>query len=213
MSEIVVIDYGMGNIKSVQRGFEHVGASVTISADPELIVNAARLVLPGVGSFEDGMSGLMQRGLDQAVCEFVKKGNPLLGICLGMQMLLQSSEEYGVHQGLGLIGGDVRPIPQNDETGFKRKIPHIGWCALKYPSFLSGKELGCLQDIEEGEFFYFVHSFMVMPSEKLHRIAHCVYEGIQIAAVIRRDNITGLQFHPEKSGVAGLKILGRFLSE
>jgi len=213
MSNVVVIDYGMGNIKSVQRGLEQVDASVTISAAPELIANADRLVLPGVGAFEDGMSGLMQSGLDQAIHRFVEKGNPLLGICLGMQMLLQSSEEHGVHQGLGLIDGNVRPIPQCDRSGFRRKTPHIGWSALKYPSSQDGKRPGYLQDIEEGEFFYFVHSYMADLEDSLHRVAYCEYEGLEISAVIQRDNVTGLQFHPEKSGAKGLKILRQFMSD
>lgn len=213
MSNVVVIDYGMGNIKSVQRGLEEVGVSVTLSADPDIIQNADRLVLPGVGAFEDGMIGLKQGGIDQAIYRFVEKGNPMLGICLGMQMLLQSSEEHGVYQGLGLIDGSVQPIPQNDDAGFRRKTPHIGWSALKYPAYLDKKGSGCLQCIEPSEFFYFVHSYMAVPDVDINRISYCEYEGMEITAAVQSDNVTGLQFHPEKSGAAGLKILSQFVSD
>ena len=213
MSIVVVVDYGMGNIKSVQRGLEQVGASVILSSNPDVIVQADRVVLPGVGAFEDGMKELVQGDLDQALKHFTEKGNPLMGICLGMQMLLTSSEEFGNHQGLGLIPGKVQAIPHNENGMLKRKIPHIGWSALKKSAGSDGWQNSCLQDIEDGEFFYFVHSFMAAPEQKAHQLAFCVDEGLEVTAAIKKDNVTGLQFHPEKSGLDGLKILNRFVTE
>lgn len=213
MSTVVVVDYGMGNIKSVQRGLEQAGASVILSSNPDEIAQADRVVLPGVGAFEDGMNGLVQDELDQALHHFAGKGNPLMGICLGMQMLLTSSQEFGSHQGLGLIPGKVQTIPHSENGVLKRKIPHIGWSALKKSVDSDGWNKTVLQDIKEGEFFYFVHSFMAVPGQQAHQLAYCIDEGLAVTAAIRKDNVTGLQFHPEKSGPAGLQILNRFVTE
>ena len=213
MSTVVVVDYGMGNIKSVQRGLEQAGALVILSSNPDEIAQADRVVLPGVGAFEDGMNGLIQEELDQALHHFSGKGNPLMGICLGMQMLLTSSQEFGSHQGLGLIPGKVQTIPHSENGVLKRKIPHIGWSALKKSADSDGWNNTVLQDIKEGEFFYFVHSFMAVPGQQAHQLAYCIDEGLAVTAAIRKDNVTGLQFHPEKSGPAGLQILNRFVTE
>jgi glutamine amidotransferase len=212
MKDIVIVDYGMGNIKSIQRGLEQVGASVILSSDPAIIATASRLVLPGVGAFDEGMKGLQNAGLVDAIHDFVKIGNPLLGICLGMQMLLNQSEEHGMHTGLGLIPGNVKIIPESYHGEFSRKIPHIGWTQIQSPGFQDWKE-GCLEDIKAGEYFYFVHSFMAVPEKKEHLLAQCEDEGLLVTAAIKRDNITGLQFHPEKSGVAGLNILYNFINK
>ncbi len=209
MNDVVIVDYGIGNIKSIQRGLEQVGSSVILSSDPLIISNASRLVLPGVGAFKDGMKGLQDLELDSAIHKFVKKGNPLLGICLGMQMLLDQSEEHGVYAGLGLIPGNVKIIPE-DNGVFRRKIPHIGWTQIQSSGFQNWKG-SCLENVQAGEYFYFVHSFMAMPEKKEYLLAQCEDEGFLIAAAIKRDNITGLQFHPEKSGVAGLDILYKFV--
>jgi len=210
MTDVVIIDYGVGNLKSIQRGFEKVDVAVKLSSDPEVIFKAGRLVLPGVGAFEAGMRGLQQRGLVDAIHGFVKTGNPLLGICLGMQMFLDKSEEHGEHQGLGLISGAVKRIPENDQGEFKRKIPHIGWTAL-YDSTNSKWQNSCLKEIGQGEYFYFVHSYMVILEDKKHVLAECKGEGLTVTAAVKKENITGLQFHPEKSGEAGLKILKIFM--
>ncbi|MBF0231438.1 MAG: imidazole glycerol phosphate synthase subunit HisH [Desulfamplus sp.] len=212
MKEVVVIDYGMGNLKSVQRGLEKVGATVNLSSDPDIIANAGRLVLPGVGAFEDGMKGLEIKGHIGAIHEFVQKGNPFLGICLGMQMLLDESEEYGLHRGLGIIPGSVKAIPVSESGKFLRKIPHIGWNALKLNVSRADWNNTCLQDIEDGDFFYFVHSFMAVPNNSDHLVAQCIYEKLLVTAAITMDNVTGVQFHPEKSGLSGLKLLKRFVS-
>lgn len=213
MKDVVIVDYGMGNIKSVQRGLEQVGAKVTVSSDKEVIASANRVVLPGVGAFEEGMKELRKANLVVTIQDFMKTGKPLLGICLGMQMLLENSEEHGNHQGLGLIKGNVIAIPQYKDEIFVRKTPHIGWSELKFNDIKHNGSGTCLSDINVGEYFYFVHSFMAIPDNSTNTLAYCEYEGLAITAAIKKDNVTGLQFHPEKSGEAGLKILQRFVSE
>jgi glutamine amidotransferase len=210
-SEVTVIDYGVGNLLSVQRGLEHCGAKVTLTADPEQILAAKRVVLPGVGAFGNAMQALELLGLVAVIRKLAHRQTPLLGICLGMQLLLNESEEFGVTGGLGLIPGRVIPVPAQMLSGETQKIPHIGWSAL-HPSPTSGGWNGTmLQDVRPGEAAYFVHSFMAVPSNPAHRIAECVYGGHLIPAAIGRDQITGCQFHPEKSGEVGLKILRRFI--
>jgi glutamine amidotransferase len=201
----------MGNLMSVRRGFEHFGAIVTVTDDPNVILSAAKVVLPGVGAFANGMSELSCRGLDKAVKGAVNRGTPLLGICLGMQMLLDESQEFGVNAGLGLIPGRVVRIPSNTADVHSQKIPHIGWNNLVLPQGRKNWENTLLQEIKVDEPVYFVHSFMAVPNNPDHRIADCIYGGIPMSAAIGRDNIFGCQFHPEKSGEIGLKVLERFL--
>lgn len=208
--EITVIDYGVGNLLSVQRGFEHCGAKVILTADPEQILAANRVVLPGVGAFGNGMQALERLGLVAVIRELARRKTPLLGICLGMQLLLEESEEFGVTAGLGLIPGRVIPVPDQTLSGATQKIPHIGWSALQ-PANTTGWQETLLQDIRTGEAAYFVHSFMAVPTDTAHRLADCMYGGHKIAATIGRDQITGCQFHPEKSGEVGLKILRSFV--
>ena len=211
--EVVVIDYGVGNLLSVQRGLEHCGAKVILTADTEQILTAKRVVLPGVGAFGNAMQALERLGLVAVIRELAHRQTPLLGICLGMQLLLDESEEFGVTAGLGLIPGRVIPVPAQTLSGETQKIPHIGWSALQ-PSNATGRWNGTmLQDNRPGEAAYFVHSFMAVPSDPAHRIADCVYGGHLIPAAIGRNQITGCQFHPEKSGEVGLKILRRFLTQ
>jgi glutamine amidotransferase len=212
MPEVVVIDYGLGNLLSVRRGLEHCGAKVTITSDPDTILSASRVVLPGVGSFSQGMAELHSRGLDTVVHKVVAQGSILLGICLGMQMLLDESEEFGQTKGLGVIPGSVVPIFPTTGNGFSHKTPHIGWNNLVLPQDIENWESSLLQEISPGESVYFVHSFMALPNNPKHRIANCLYGEVSIPAIIGQDNIYGCQFHPEKSGEIGLKILNRFLS-
>jgi len=168
-------------------------------------------VLPGVGAFANAMQALESLGLVIVIRELAQRKTPLLGICLGLQLLLEESEEFGVAAGLGLISGRVIPVPCRTLSGARQKIPHIGWSALQ-PSGASEKWRGTLlQDNRVGDAAYFVHSFMAVPSDSVNRVADCVYGGHLIPAVIGRDKITGCQFHPEKSGEVGLKILRRFL--
>lgn len=208
--EVVVIDYGVGNLLSVQRGLEHCGAKVILTADTDQILTAKRVVLPGVGAFGNAMQALEQLSLVEVIRELAKRQTPLLGICLGMQLLLDESEEFGITLGLGLIPGRVIPVPAQTLSGETQKIPHIGWSALQ-PSGATGRWNGTLlQENHPGEAAYFVHSFMAVPADSAHRIADCVYGGHLIPAAIGRNQITGCQFHPEKSGEVGLKILRRF---
>jgi glutamine amidotransferase len=209
--EVTVIDYGVGNLLSVQRGLEHCGAKVILTADPEQILAAKRVVLPGVGAFTNAMQALESLGLVSVIRELAQRNTPLLGICLGMQLLLEESDEFGVTAGLGVIPGRVVAVPDFTLSGTAQKIPHIGWGALEPCDEGAGWQDSLLQDNHPGEAAYFVHSFMAVPTDSAHRIADCLYGGHKIAATISRDNITGCQFHPEKSGEVGLKILRRFI--
>jgi glutamine amidotransferase len=210
--EVAVIDYGVGNLRSVRAAFEHCGARVQVTAAPEEILRAARVVLPGVGAFANGMSELRRRGLDRVAREVASRGVPLLGICLGMQMLLGVSEEFGLTEGLDLIPGRVVAMRTTDCDGHPLKIPHIGWNGLLATAGRNGWRGSLLEDVRPAEAVYFVHSFMAEPDNPQHRIADCQYGGRAIAAVIARDNVSGCQFHPEKSGNVGLRVLRRFLT-
>lgn len=211
--EITVIDYGVGNLLSVQRGLEHCGAEVVLISDPDAVLAAKRVVLPGVGAFANAMQALQERDLVPAIQALAKKGTPLLGICLGMQLLLDESEEFGVTKGLGLIPGRVVPVHATTTNGEAQKIPHIGWNGL-VPAKSRGDWTGTLlQDNRPGEAAYFVHSFMAVPADPQYRLADCLYGGHRISATIARDRITGCQFHPEKSGEVGLRILRRFCAD
>lgn len=209
--KITVIDYGLGNLLSVQRGFEHCGAEVVLTSEPEVVIAASHVVLPGVGAFAIAMQALDERNLVPAIRELAKRGTPLLGICLGMQLLLDESEEFGLTSGLGLIPGRVVPIPSAALSGEAQKIPHIGWNALEHADGRSGWQGSVLTDTAPGEATYFVHSFMSVPEDPAHRVADCFYGGHRVAAVIAKDRITACQFHPEKSGKVGIQILKRFV--
>ena len=209
--EVALIDYGIGNLLSVRRGLEHCGASVAVTDDSAAILSARRVVLPGVGAFGSGMAELRRRGLEAVVSEVAARGTPLLGICLGMQMLLDESEEFGKTMGLGLIPGRVVPVPTLNAEGQSQKIPHIGWSPLQLPKGRENWGGSLMQDVRPNESVYFVHSFMSSPSDPTHRIADCLYGGISVSAAIGRENVMGCQFHPEKSGVVGLKVIRRFL--
>ena len=162
MSLTTVVDYGVVNLRNILRGLEHLGITAQVAREPELVMKSDRIILPGVGAFAAGMAELKSRALDQALISVAKKGKPLLGICLGMQMLLDVSTENGRHSGLGLIGGKVVAIPKGNEEGGekKRKVPHIGWNELNYPLHINTWEGSCLDVIERGTFCYFVHSYM-----------------------------------------------------
>ena len=209
MVEVTVVDYGVGNLFSVQSALEHCGATVTVTSDNAKILAAPRVVLPGVGAFGNAMQELHRRDLVGVITEIARKGTPLLGICLGMQLLLDRSEEFEVTKGLGLIKGSVVPVPDQAASGEAQKIPHIGWTAL-YPSANARWDGTVLQNTKPGNAVYFVHSFMAAPTSPSDRVAEGVYGGHNIAAVIARGNVVGCQFHPEKSGAVGLAILRTF---
>ena len=210
MGEVTVIDYGMGNLHSVCRALEHVGADPRLTEDPAEARAAKQLVLPGVGAFKDGMAELAKRGFVEALRDYAKTGRPLLGICLGMQMLFEESEEFGRHQGLGLLKGAVRAIPAQGTDGRPRKIPHVGWRAV-HPAWEGAWDDTLMAETPDGSEFYFVHSYTAMPAHREDRLADADYDGCAISAAVRRGNVYGFQFHPEKSGPAGLALLQRFV--
>ena len=208
----VIIDYGLGNLFSVKRAFEVCGApNICISDSEKDIASADRLVLPGVGAFADGMQGLRDRKLLEPILSYAESKRPLLGICLGMQMLTTASDEFGNHPGLNLIPGYVRAIPNTANDGSKLKIPHIGWSPLvRSPSI--DWDGSILSTTSPGKSVYLVHSYAVETEEPCHQLSYCIYGGHRITAVIKKGAIYGCQFHPEKSGSVGLSILARFLS-
>ncbi|MCP4263183.1 MAG: imidazole glycerol phosphate synthase subunit HisH [Planctomycetes bacterium] len=193
---IVVIDYNVGNVKSVCNAFRHIGCEVQLSCEPEAVENASGIVLPGVAAFGYAISAL------GSLAELIKKlaldGKPLLGICVGFQMLFEKSSEYGQHNGLGLIEGSVVPIP----TG--RVIPHMGWNLVKLPA-----DMELLAGVGSEKHFYFAHSFYAEAADSEAKIAYTDY-GFDMPASVQKKNIYGTQFHPEKSGEAGLKVLHNF---
>ena len=198
---IAIIDYGVGNLFSLERSFDSIGAEVTVTADPEVICKAEKIVLPGVGAFEDAANKLRASGLDKLVCRLAAEGKPLLGICLGMQMLFEESHEYGCHKGLGLIPGKV--VPMQGVIPADLKIPHIGWNGLHME-----KENPLLRYVKEGDCVYFVHSYYATDCKDAV-IATAEY-GASLTAAVAKGNVFGCQFHPEKSGSVGLSILRAF---
>lgn len=205
-----LIDYGVGNLFSVQKALELCGAEVIVTSDPNKILQAERLVLPGVGAFSDGMKGLVERGIDSALVTYARNRRPLLGICLGMQLLSTISEEFGHHKGLNIIPGRVLPIPNVSVDGKPHKIPHIGWSELHLPKQLASWENSILSGLGELEEVYLVHSYSVIPDDDVYRLANCDYGGHSICTAVQRENVFGTQFHPEKSGKIGLQILKNF---
>lgn len=206
-----MIDYGVGNLYSVQRALERCGATrVALSSNPVEIENADRVILPGVGAFSDGMQGLIERGLVEPICDYARSGRPLLGICLGMQMLASESQEFGRHAGLNLIPGRVIPIPRDGNHGERLKVPFIGWSSLQgRPEAFSRS---CLKCMDDGQSVYLVHSFHLVPDQPGDLLATYRFGMHDVTAAVRRENITGLQFHPEKSGNIGLQVLATFVA-
>lgn len=197
---ITLIDYGGSNLRSVHKALEFVGASVAIATTAGQIARAEKLILPGVGAFGAGMKALRQRDLEQAIRERASQGVPLLGICLGMQLLFERSEEMGQHTGLGLVAGCVERFPAGGP-----KIPHMGWNQIEHDG-----SHPLLAGLPSGAYAYFVHSYFCRPAEPATIIAHAGY-GQPFAAIIVQDNIYGIQFHPEKSQQVGLTLLRNFV--
>ena len=211
-AEIVVIDYGVGNLLSVRRALEHCGAKVILTSNHQQILQATHVILPGVGAFRSAMQALERLELIDTIRLVAENGVPLLGICLGMQLLLDESEEFGLTPGLSLIPGRVIAIPSKTAVeGVAQKIPHVGWNELHFSSSVNSWDQTLLQDTQSLDAVYFVHSFMAAPSDPHHRVSDCFYGQHRIAAVIKNGNITGCQFHPEKSGEVGLRILRNFM--
>lgn len=199
---VAIVDYGVGNLFSLQSSFAAIGAEVAVTAQKEVLEAADCIVLPGVGAFEDAAKKLRSSGLDQTLKELAAKGKPLMGICLGMQLLFERSYEYGCHEGLGLLKGSVRPIGDVIPTDYK--IPHIGWNGL-----ILKQRSPLLKYIHKGECVYFVHSYYAADCAPAV-IATAEY-GAELTAAVAEGNVMGCQFHPEKSGDVGLKILKAFV--
>lgn len=197
-----IIDYGVGNLFSLRSSFEMIGERVIVSSDTKVIESCERILLPGVGAFGDAAKKLKECGMHDLVITEAKKGKPILGICLGMQLLFEKSYEYGIHDGLGLIKGEIRPISEVCPKGFK--IPHIGWNRLDFTK----KDSPIFKNINDGDFVYFVHSYYGANCDD-SLIATAEY-GADLTAAVACDNVFGCQFHPEKSGNTGLKILKAF---
>ena len=212
MNTVAVVDIGIINIKNIIRALEYVGAKVVVATSYETTRRGGRIVLPGVGAFGPGIAELKAKGLDLALREVATSGNPVLGICLGMQLMLTCSEEGGEHAGLDLIPGRAVAIPARDSSGLMvRKVPQVGWNALRRPTVTNTWGGSYLTNTNEGDCVYFVHSYMALPESPAHILAEADYRGVTINAAIRKDSLTGLQFHPERSGPDGLKILSEFV--
>ncbi len=198
---IAIIDYGVGNLFSLISSFKKIGADIAVTADPQVISSADGIILPGVGAFSDAAKKLRDSGLDKVIIKQVKSGKKLMGICLGMQMLFEKSFEYGVHNGLGLLKGNI--VPMKDKIPENLKIPHIGWNALHFT-----RQSNLFKYINPNDCVYFVHSFYATDCDA-SVIATAEY-GKELTAAVQKDNIIGCQFHPEKSGEVGLNILRAF---
>ena len=204
---IAVIDYGMGNLRSVQKSLEFVGAKVIVTHDPDLILNANSVVLPGVGAFKDCMANLKKLKLVDPIRKFIDGGKPFLGICLGLQVLFEESEEYGPVAGLGILPGKVVKFPSGSsetKNGRPIKIPHMGWNQIKVK-----KNVPLFGGVGDAPYFYFVHSYYVVPEDQ-NMIATVTNYGVEFVSGIQHKNIYAFQFHPEKSQTLGLSILERF---
>lgn len=210
-SSVVVIDYGIGNVYSVCQAIRHAGGEPVLTDDHSLIAKAERLILPGVGAFGRAVEELRRRGLDTPIKDFCSTGRPFLGVCVGMQVMVARSTELGEHRGLGLLPGVVDRIPGTTVSGGRLRVPHIGWSELHATA---NTWAGTVLDgvAEDQTAFYFLHSYAVSPASPGDVLAEVEYGGHRLTAAITRDNLTGVQFHPERSGPAGQAVLARFLN-
>jgi glutamine amidotransferase len=205
MSSIVIIDYGMGNLRSVQKAFEQVGCQAVVTADPTMVARAEKLVLPGVGAFRDCMRNLTEGGFVAPIRAHIATGKPFLGICLGLQLLFAESEEFGRHPGLGIIPGKVVRFPDGAQAGGEvLKVPHMGWNQIRIR-----RPAPLYHGVPDGTFVYFVHSYYVVPDDPAVIATETGY-GQSFCSSIWRDNVMATQFHPEKSQAVGLQMLKNF---
>ena len=207
--KVTIISYGAGNLFSIACSFKYCGAEVVITEDPILIEEAVNLVIPGVGAFGDCMKRLNEKQLIIPILNCAKKGTKILGICIGMQVLFDESEEFGQHKGLGLLSGNVMHFPKIDFSGNVRKVPHIGWSKLSRNNI--DRNDSVLNQIKENDYCYFAHSYFAIPKNKNNILANSYYGDFQFCSAVKKNNITGCQFHPEKSGEVGLKIIKNFI--
>jgi glutamine amidotransferase len=206
--KIAIIDYEIGNVKSIINAFIKIGIEPILTNDRETILHSDGLILPGVGAFAHGMENLQKYGLKEIIYDFVNTQKPFMGICLGMQMLMEESEEFGITQGLGLIEGKVIKLPVRNPN--YEKLPHISWNEISIKNI--GWENTILDDIQEHTDMYFVHSFVAFPINEENILAMTEYSDYKFCSSVKKDNIYGCQFHPEKSGEKGLKIIQNFVN-
>lgn len=205
---IAILDYGIGNVKSISNAFEKIGAKVELTNDPNIIMGSSALILPGVGAFAKGMDNLNEFKLVPIIYDFIETSRPFLGICLGMQMLMEESEEFGITKGLGLIKGKVIRMPLSPSS--KVKLPHVSWNEIHEPE--KGRWKGTLLETTiELTDTYFVHSYVASPTNKEDILATTKFDDILFCAAVNNHNVFGTQFHPEKSGEAGLNMLRKFV--
>lgn len=209
---IAIIDFGMGNLFSVKRACEQVGLQTEVISDPRTLSQSAAAILPGVGAFGDAMENLDRLGLTEAIRDFINAGKPFLGICLGLQLLMTESEEFGIHKGLNIIEGTVVRFDKGLNTETVRKVPQVGWNKI-YSRDTEKWETSYLKGLENGETMYFVHSFYVKPEAGDMVTSETVYEGIRYCSSVQKDNVFACQFHPEKSAGKGLIIYNNFKEE
>jgi glutamine amidotransferase len=208
-ADVVIVDYGSGNLHSIQKAFESRGVATLLTSRPEEVEAATRLVIPGVGAFGDCVSRIGDLGLAKPILRCIESGRPVLGICVGMQMLFDRSEEFGVHEGFGLIPGAVTALSSRDASGNAVKIPHVGWSELRPPAGTRWDGT-ILANVIPGACVYFVHSYHAVPERWESCLAETHYGHQRICAVARSGNLYGCQFHPEKSGEVGLRIIEAF---
>lgn len=209
--KVTIVDYGLGNLYSVCRAFEYCGADILVSDDPQVIQKSDSVVLPGVGAFASGVRGLKANGLFDAIKDHSVTGKPMLGICLGMQLLATVGEEFESCPGLDIVPGAVCKIPAKVRKEKYRKLPNVGWVPLCLPLSRPSWSKTILSEISPGDSVYVVHSYHFKPESDTHRLADYCDEGLQICAAIQKENVYGCQFHPEKSGETGLRIITKFL--
>ena len=200
MNDVVIVDYGAGNLLSVERAVKFAGGNPVVTSDPTVVSDAPGLVMPGVGAAADTMRNLRERGLDQVIAEFIESERPFLGVCMGMQALFEISREGGKHECLGVLGGEIVRFPE------EAVVPHMGWNVVNQ---VSGHPI--MSGIEAGFYFYFVHSYFAKPTESACVIAEATYAGVKFPAVVGTRNLMATQFHPEKSGPAGLRLYKNFI--
>ena len=210
-TDVAVVDFGVGNLFSVTRALDQEGAKVSVVSGPENLGSASRVVVPGVGAFRNCMKAMTSSGMAEAIVDYAKTGKPLFGVCLGMQILFESSTEHELTEGLGLIPGRVLPIPNTTTDGEMLKVPHIGWNDLRPGEKVESWQQSILRSTAKGSPVYFVHSFMAVPENPADRLADCIYGNHRVSAIVAKDNVVGAQFHPEKSGNIGLGMLREFL--
>lgn len=209
--KVTIVDYGVGNLLSARRAFEHMGAQVIATSSPEGVLAAERLVLPGVGAYGDCVGELARRGLIDPLQRYAATGRPLLGICVGMQMLFEASDEFGETAGLNLLAGRVARLPDCDLDGRPLRVPNIGWAPLEAGAGYGATAAPLIPETLLGRSVYFVHSFAARPRDEADTLAICRFGGHPVVAAVQRGPVMGTQFHPEKSGKVGLSIIRSFI--